>query len=190
MQRFLARLRRAVALTERGLSRLSAFGAAKAPVVSSDGDRAYQIGLRLLAGRELCEAQVRTRLQRKAFADAAIDVAIGRLRETRALDDRRAAMACARTEALTRRRGRRRVEQHMRALGFDPDVVSEAVGHVFSTIDEPHRLDSILDRRLRPDESVDDRPTAARLYRYLVRQGFGADDVSAALKRRGRASRA
>ena len=30
----------------------------------------------------------------------------------------------------------------------------------------------------------DERAETARVYRYLVRQGFGADDVSAALRRR------
>ena len=63
-----------------------------------DADRAYVAGLKMLGQRELSEAQVRTRLARRQFEADDIDAAVTRLRRERALDDRRTALACARTE--------------------------------------------------------------------------------------------
>ena len=61
--------------------------------------QAYVAGLKMLARRELSEAQLRLRLARRAFAPADIDDAVQRLRRERALDDRRVALACAREGA-------------------------------------------------------------------------------------------
>jgi regulatory protein len=140
----------------------------------------------MLAGRELSEAEARTRLARKGFDADAIDGAIERLRSERALDDRRAAVSRARTEVLSRRRGRLRVVQKLRAAGFDAALTADVVEDVFAGLNESDRLDDLLARRLKTGEAVSDWTTAARLHRSLVRQGFAPDEVSAALRRHRR----
>ena len=69
----------------------------------------YLDGLKMLARRELSEAQVRARLARKQYDADAIDEAVARLRDERAIDDARVAEAIARTETSVRRRGKLRV---------------------------------------------------------------------------------
>ena len=49
---------------------------------------AYLDGLKMLARRELSEAQVRQRLVRRSHEADAIDEAIARLKDARAIDDR------------------------------------------------------------------------------------------------------
>ena len=141
----------------------------------------------MLARRELSEAQVRTRLARKEFPDHEIDEAVTRLRGERAVDDRRTALACARMEALIKRRGRLRVLRQVESLGIARDLARAAVAEVFADVDEDAAIENAIDRRLR---GAADRPTPAdlrRVQQYLLRQGFDIGKVNTAIRRRGRA---
>ncbi len=141
-------------------------------------------GLKLLARRELCEAQVRTRLARRRFEPDDIEAAIARLRSERALDDRRTALACARTEAHVKRRGRLRVLRQVETLGIARDVARAAVAEVFRDLDEDLLIEQALDRRLRHDTSLEEATTVRRVHRYLLAQGFDAARVHAAIRSR------
>ena len=151
----------------------------------ADGaERAYVVGLALLARRELAEAQLRVRLGRRKFTQDDIDVAIARLRTERALDDRRTALACARTEVRVRHHGRARVIRQIEALGIAREVASEAVAEVFTDLDEKELLEHALDRRLRHGATLQDPAVVRRVHRYLVGQGFEPAGVTALLRRR------
>jgi len=142
--------------------------------------RAYLDGLKLLAQRELSEAQVRQRLARKNHDTADIEDAIARLRAERAIDDRRVAGAIARTESSLRRRGRSRVLLQIERAGIDKSVAREAVDAAFADVDADALLASALARRLRGRPVADDRELG-RLYRHLVGQGFEPERVLALL---------
>ena len=151
----------------------------------SDGaDRAYIAGLTLLARRELAEAQVRTRLAKRKFDEDDIDAAVARLRSERAIDDRRTALACARTEVRIRHRGRARVVRQIEALGIARDIARDAVADVFTEIDETALLEQALDRRLRHGMSLSDPAVFRRVHRYLLGQGFEPGRVMTLLRRR------
>jgi SOS response regulatory protein OraA/RecX len=147
-------------------------------------ERAYVVGLTLLARRELGETQLRTRLARRKFDDEDIDGAIARLRHEGALDDRRTAIACARTEVRLRHRGRARVLRQIEALGIARDVARDAVAEVFTELDEAELLEQALDRRLRRGLVLNDPLVLQRMHRYLVAQGFDPSAVSGLLRRR------
>ena len=149
-----------------------------------DADRAYVAGLTLLARRELAEAQLRARLGKRQFDPDEVDAAVERLRRERALDDRRTALACARTEVRVRHRGRARVLRRIEALGIDRDVAREAVAEVFADLDETDLLEQALDRRLRRGLALDDPLAIRRVHRYLVGQGFDPSAVTRLLRRR------
>ena len=144
---------------------------------------AYVTALRMLARRELSEAQVRTRLARREFESGAIDEAVSRLQAVRALDDRRTALACARTEAHVKRHGRLRALRTVEALGIDRGVARAAVAEVFGEVDEDALIAQALDRKLRQAVAVEAK-VAQRLYRYLLAQGFDAGRVHAAIRTR------
>jgi regulatory protein len=144
----------------------------------------YLSGLKLLAQRELSEAQLRSRLARRRFDPADIDDAVNRLRQERALDDRRVALACARTEVRIRQRGRARIVHQLEAIGIARDIARDAVNEVFAELDEAALLNQALDKRLRRGVTLRNPATAGRVYRYLIAQGFEPDRVSAVLQSR------
>ena len=144
---------------------------------------AYLVALRMLARRELSEAQVRQRLARRQHPPEDIDAAVSRLRAEGSLDDGRTAGAIARHETAVRRRGRRRVIRQIQAAGITPDLARQAADEVFADLDADALLASALDSRLR-GRSVADEREHRRLYRYLVGQGFEPDRVLAALAAR------
>jgi regulatory protein len=153
----------------------------------ADGaDRAYVAGLTLLARRELAEAQLRTRLAKRKFEEEDIDEALQRLRRERALDDRRTALACARTEVRLKHRGRARVVRQIEALGIARDIAREAAAEVFAELDENELLEKALDRRLRHGLSLGDPAVFRRVHRYLLGQGFDPGRVTTLLRDRAR----
>jgi regulatory protein len=147
---------------------------------------AYVEGLKMLARRELSEHQVRERLARKGHEDEAIDLAIARLREERALDDARVAEAIARTETGIRRRGKLRVRMQIQRAGIDKSIAKRAVDDVFGTIDDEALIEASLNKRLRGRETIADDREFQRLYRYLAGQGFESDRIMKLLASRRR----
>jgi regulatory protein len=147
---------------------------------------AYVDGLKLLARRELSEMQVRQRLARKGHDRDAVDAAVARLREERAIDDGRVAEAIARTETSVRRRGKLRVRLQIERAGIAKNTAKQAVEEVFLSIDDEGLLEASLRKRLRGRDTIADDREFERLYRYLVRQGFESERVLAALNARRR----
>lgn len=136
----------------------------------------------MLARRELSEAQIRQRLARRAHDAADIDAAIDRLKANRSLDDERVAGAIARLETGIRKRGRRRVTRQIEAAGISPDIAQRAVDEVFGALDQDELLAASLRKRLRGRERIADEREYARLYRYLLTQGFDGDRIRRALE--------
>jgi len=148
---------------------------------------AYLDGLKMLARRELSEAQVRQRLVRKRHDPGAIDEAIARLRAERAIDDGRVAEAIARTETSIRRRGKLRVRMQIERAGIATAIAKQAVDAVFDTIDDDALLEASLQKRLRGRATIADDREFQRLYRYLAAQGFESDRIMRLLaSRRGK----
>jgi regulatory protein len=145
---------------------------------------AYILGLKMLARRELSEAQLRTRLARRQFDPDDIEDAVARLRRERAVDDRRVALACARTETRLRQRGRVRVVRQIESLGIARDVARAAVAEVFGELDEAALLEQALEKRLRRGASLRDQAAVRRIHRYLIGQGFEPSRVSALMESR------
>jgi regulatory protein len=137
----------------------------------------------MLARRELSEHQIRQRLARRGHDAAAIDDAVARLRDARAIDDARVAEAIARTETAVKRRGRLRVRMQIERAGIARGVARDAVDKVFGDIDDDALIEASLARRLRHGQRIEDEQQFQRLYRYLVAQGFDPDRVLAALRR-------
>jgi len=144
---------------------------------------AYLDALRLLARRELSEAQIRRRLARKEHTPEHIDAAVDALRADRSLDDERVAGVIARTEAGVRKRGRLRVKRRIEAAGIASGIAERVVDDVFRDLDGEALIEAALQKRLRGADRIADERQSARLWRYLVGQGFEADRVAALLRK-------
>jgi regulatory protein len=141
----------------------------------------------MLARRELSELQVRQRLARKGHQPDAVDEAVARLLEERAIDDARVAEAIARTETAVRKRGKVRVRMQIERAGIAKATAKRATDEAFVGIDDDALLDAALAKRLRGRDAVADDREFQRLYRYLVSQGFESDRALKALNLRRRA---
>ncbi len=143
--------------------------------------------MKWLALRELTERQLRQRLAARQVSAGSIDEVVGALKSNGALDDRRTALAAARTDALVKRHGRSRVTQHLAVLGIERDLARRVVQEVFAEIDEQELLERALARRLgKTRRSVKDAAEYRKLYGYLVRQGFEPSAVATLLRQRAR----
>jgi regulatory protein len=147
---------------------------------------AYLDGLRLLARRELSVAGLRARLEDREHPREEIEAAIAHLLETGALDDGRVAKAYARTASGVKGRGRLRVARELQAMGIAKEVAAEAIGEVFGDVDERALIAKALQKKLRGRTRIADRAEYARLYQFLMRQGFSPAGVAAALRNVGR----
>jgi regulatory protein len=145
---------------------------------------AYTLALSWLARRELTERQVRARLAKRGLGPAEIDEAVERLRKEGALDDRRAAGAYARTAVRVKGRGPLRLRRDLEALGVDRAAITAAVEEALADTSEETLIERALDKRW-PRTGAADKRTLARLYRTLLGQGFAAEKVMWALRRRG-----
>jgi regulatory protein len=147
-------------------------------------DDTYLTALKMLARRELSEAQLRLRLTRREHPSDAIDTALARLKAEGSLDDERVAGMIARSETGLKKRGRYRVLRQIEAAGIAPAIARRAVDETFATIDADALMNEALGRRLRGKTRIDDDKAFNRLYRYLVTQGFEPDRVLALLRER------
>ena len=156
---------------------------------------AYTQALTWLARRELSERQVRDRLSKREYEPDAIDDAVARLKSERALDDRRVALACARSAASLKGRGRERARRAVESLGISRDLARAAVDEVFTEIDESALIARALEKRWPRVAAAGTAPDAVRreiqrIYQALIRQGFPSDRVMQAIKaRRSNAAR-
>ena len=137
----------------------------------------------MLAGRELSVEGVRARLHDRGYPPDEIASAIEQLTESGALDDGRVARAFARTAATVKHRGRLRVMRELLQMGIESGVASEALGEVYGELDERALIDDALRRKLRGRSRLNDQQEYARIYQFLMRQGFSPAGVTAALRR-------
>jgi len=127
----------------------------------------------MLSRRALSVSEIRDRLRDREHGEADIDAAVTRLLETGGLDDKKLAAAYARTAAEIKGRGRLRVIRELQARGVAKGIAAEAAGEVFGDKDERSLVTRALQKKLRHRVGRPlDAAEKARLYQYLMRQGF------------------
>jgi SOS response regulatory protein OraA/RecX len=70
-------------------------------------------------------------------------------------------------------------------MGIARDVAAEALGDVFGDVDERALISRALQKKMRGRPRVATPAERARLYQYLMRQGFTPAAIAAALRRFG-----
>jgi regulatory protein len=148
---------------------------------------AYVDALHLLGRRELSVKQLRERLLDREHSREDVERAIELLAENRAVDDARVAAAYARTALKVKGRGRLRVQRELHEMGIDKDVASQALAEAFGDAEERSMIARALEKKLRGKKKIDTPAEYARVYQFLMRQGFSPGAVTAALRayRRG-----
>ena len=143
---------------------------------------AYVDALHLLARRELSVSQLRARLADRDHPPDDIERAVERLLETRALDDARVAAAFVRTALKIKGRGRLRIQRELQVLGIEKTVAAQALADGFGEVDERALIAKAIQKKLRGRGKLEAPADYARVYQFLMRQGFSPAAVSAALR--------
>jgi regulatory protein len=151
---------------------------------------AYVDALHLLGRRELSAQQMRERLRDRDHAPEDVDRAIALLIENRALDDARVAAAFVRTSLKVKGRGRLRIQRELQEMGIAKDVAAEALAEAFGEVDERTLVTQALKKKLRGHEKIATPADYARIFQFLMRQGFSPATVTAVLRARRRGTAA
>jgi regulatory protein len=143
---------------------------------------AYVDALHLLGRRELSVKQLRERLLDRDHSRDDVERALELLAENRAVDDARVAAAYARTALKVKGRGRLRVQRELHEMGIDKDVATQALAEAFGDTDERSMIANALQKKLRGKKKIDTPAEYARVYQFLMRQGFSPAAVTSALR--------
>ncbi len=144
---------------------------------------------RFLESRSRSIAEVRRRLGSAGYRPELIDGAITRLEELGMLDDRTFGQAWVASRDRARPRGERALRQELQLKGIDRSMVDELLDERRTGTDgeqlEPDleaasRLLQRNDRTLR--RVADLRQRRSRAYALLVRNGFGSETATAAIR--------
>ena len=92
-----------------------------------------------------------------------------------------------RTALGVKGRGRLRIQRELQEMGIEKEVASEALAEGFGSVDERALIAAALKKKLRGRTKLESPAEYARVYQFLMRQGFSPGGVSAALRsyRRG-----
>lgn len=145
---------------------------------------AYVDGLHLLGRRELSVKQLRERLLDREHAREDVDRAIDLLIENKALDDARVAGAYVRTALKIKGRGRLRIQRELQVMGIDKEVAAQALAAAFGEVDERALITKALQKKVRGNQRFATPAEYARVFQYLMRQGFSPGTVTAVLRSR------
>ena len=142
-----------------------------------------EFALKSLAVRSSSEAEMRTKLERRAIRQTDVEVVMRRLKEVGFLNDARLAEHFAGWRLETQRLGRRRVERDLRARKIAPKLVETAVTNAFEGVDEAALIREHIAKRVRRSGKPEDRRAMASLYRHLMVAGFSPSLIFPELRR-------
>lgn len=135
---------------------------------------------KVLAGRQVTEHELRTKLRTLEHEDALIEDAIERCRAAGLLDDHRYATSWVQSR-LRRGQGAQRIRQDLSRRGIDRAIVDELLAQ--SREDgafELGALDAARRRCARMD--LDDAATRAKALRWLLGRGFSSQQAQSAIR--------
>lgn len=149
--------------------------------------KVYDRALNLLAFRARSSAELARSLVQKGEAKEHVDRAIDRLTEQGLLDDAAFARSFTRAKVLGAKQSRRRVQQLLARKGVARDVSDEAIDAVFEEegVDQSGVVEEAARKKLRSLAKLEPAVQSRRLYAFLARRGYEADDIRAAMRELG-----
>ncbi|MCY7380513.1 MAG: recombination regulator RecX [Gemmatimonadaceae bacterium] len=146
--------------------------------------RVRRRALNMLAARARSSVELARSLVRKGEAQAEVDTVILLLQEQGLLDDVAFAESFTRAKVLGARHSRRRVQQDLARKGVPRAVTDAAIATVFldEAVDQRALVESVARKKLRSLEKLDPAARRRRLYAFLARRGYDADDIRRAMQ--------
>jgi len=150
-------------------------------------DELYEYAVAALARRMRTVAELK-RMMRARVEDAdseygqtLIELVIRRLKDRGYLNDSQYAALFSSFRRDNQKLGSRRIVTDLKAKGVHGEVIEKAVGAAFENVNEEKQAREYLrKKRIRKPE---DRRQTARVFRQLMRAGFGTKTILAILKK-------
>jgi len=152
----------------------------------------YDYAVGALARRMRSVAELKRLLRNRVDADTEIgktlvELIVVRLKDQGYLNDARYAEAFSSYRRDNEKFGRKRVVNDLKAKGVHGDVIEKAVSSIYDEVKEESLARAYLRRkRLQKPKDKDkdkDQKQAARIFRQLMRAGFGPKTIFAILKK-------
>ncbi|HXV75057.1 MAG TPA: RecX family transcriptional regulator [Candidatus Polarisedimenticolaceae bacterium] len=146
-------------------------------------DRVEAHALRLLAGRDRTAVELRRHLTAADHPPDEVERVITRLRQAGYLDDGRLALAAILADVAAGRAAAR-IDRRLLERGVEPALIERAwdAAAADHAVDRARLLAAALERRLVHVARPLDRRAIRRVYNAMLRAGFDADEVAAALE--------
>jgi regulatory protein len=146
----------------------------------------YDYAVGALARRSRSVAELKRLLRNRVEADTEfgktlVELIIVRLKDQGYLNDARYAAAYSSYRRDTEKYGRMRVVTDLKAKGVHGDVIEKAVASTYEGVKEEELARAYL-RRKRIEKPKDQKQTA-RIFRNLMRAGFGSRTIFSILKK-------
>lgn len=144
----------------------------------------YDRALRMLAVRGRARGELRRSLVRKGEPADQVDAALDRLAAAGLLDDAAFARQFTRSRSAGVGASRRRIQQELGRRGVARQVTDDAIAEVYEeeAVDEGEVAVRAARKKARSLGGLDPAVRARRLYAYLARRGFDADDIRRAME--------
>jgi regulatory protein len=156
------------------------------PKKTDSEDVLYEYAVGALARRMRSVAEMKRLLRPRVDAETEygktlVELVIRRLKDRGYLNDAKYAAAYSSFRRDNEKFGRRRVITDLKAKGVHGEVIEQAVDSVYDEVnDEKQAREYLRRKRL---QKPGNQKQAARIFRQLVRAGFGAKTIFAILKK-------
>ncbi len=156
----------------------------KRPKPTYDENALYEYAVGALGRKMRTVAELKRLLRQRVpegeIGTLLVEMVILRLKDQKYLSDSSYAASYASLRRDNERFGRRRVITDLKVKGVHPDVIEKEVGEAYANVDEQKLARAFLKRkRLKKPEN---NKEVARIFRALVRAGFGAGVAIKVLK--------
>jgi regulatory protein len=138
--------------------------------------RTLQRAVKLLAAKPRSVEELRERLLEKGWADeAAVEYALGRLKEYGYLDDERFAFGFASYRVKQKPVGRQRLARDLQTKKISKETADAALELVYQETPEDELIARAIEKRIRLRGRPTTRQATKSLYDHLLRLGFSYD---------------
>jgi regulatory protein len=150
-----------------------------------DENSLYEYAIGALGRRMRSVAELKRLMRRRVepgeLGAALVELVIAKLKEQRYLNDAQYASTYTSLRKENDKFGRRRVITELKSRGVHSEVIDKAVAGIYDGVNEETQARAYL-RRKRLQEPTDQKQ-AARIFRTLVRAGFGTRTIISILKK-------
>lgn len=150
-------------------------------------DELYEYAVGALARRMRTVAELKRMMRARVedveseYGQTLVELVIRRLKDQGYLNDSQYAASYSSLRRDNHRYGQRRVIADLKAKGVHGTIIDQAVGAAFDGVNEERQARQYL--RKKRLEKPKDQKQAARIFRQLMRAGFGTKTIFAILKK-------